>query len=183
MGPVTAIRTCYQRYFNYQDRAPRAEYLWFALFSILASRVLTFILVSQPYLAFVIDFFMFWLPGLAVSARRLHDTNKANWYLLLLVPSFAWTIVGLLPPIMVPTAWATIIGFGSLGVAVGGALALFTLCCLKGTVGPNRYGQESSQEAAARSRIGKVRAERDARLERRYQSLGARVRGRLGRNS
>ena len=141
MGLWESIKVCYfRKYFNFSDRAGRPEYLWFALYSILMGRVLTFVLAGAPYVALVIDIFGFWIPSLAVSARRLHDTNKSNWYLLLAAPALAWLLVGILPPIMVPSEWVDIIDLGCLAVALGGNVALFVLCCLQGTAGPNRYG-------------------------------------------
>jgi uncharacterized membrane protein YhaH (DUF805 family) len=34
------------------------------------------------------------LPGLAVAARRLHDTNRSGWLqLLILIPVIGWILV------------------------------------------------------------------------------------------
>jgi uncharacterized membrane protein YhaH (DUF805 family) len=83
-----AIGECFFNYANFRDRAARAEYWWWALF---ATVVLT--------IAWVLDFFVFrgWtigpfylvfalasmLPSLSVTVRRLHDTGRSGWWLLI----------------------------------------------------------------------------------------------------
>jgi len=119
-GPVgfgDAIAEAFRNMFNYQGRASRSAYWWFALFQVLAwvgVLILAFIFaaVHVPavsillYVAAVIGSI---LVGLPLTVRRLHDTDRSGfWYLIALVP------------------------FGGI------VLLVFTL--LEGTPGQNRFG-------------------------------------------
>ena len=78
MGFLEAVKTCFGKYATFSGRARRSEYWWFALLSF----ILSFIpVVNMIYgLAALI-------PGIAVCVRRLHDTGRSGWWLLLaLVP-------------------------------------------------------------------------------------------------
>jgi uncharacterized membrane protein YhaH (DUF805 family) len=55
------------------------------------------------------------VPGLAVLSRRLHDTGKSFW----------WVLIGLIPLL--------------------GAIVLLVFTCLPGTQGPNQYGSDPKQ--------------------------------------
>ena len=52
------------------------------------------------------------VPGIAVSVRRLHDTNKSGWWLLLCFVPFV------------------------------GSIVILVFMCLEGTKGANKYGDE-----------------------------------------
>jgi len=119
-GPVgfgDAIAEAFRNMFNYQGRASRSAYWWFALFQVLAwvgVLILAFIFaaVHVPavsillYVAAVIGSI---LVSLSLTVRRLHDSDKSGfWYLIAFVP------------------------FGGI------VLLVFTL--LEGTPGQNRFG-------------------------------------------
>ena len=78
-----------QNYTGFQGRAARTEYWMFVLFNLIASIVLSIIqkiLHLDPYLTSLYSLAVL-LPSLAVGARRLHDTGKSGWWLLLsLIP-------------------------------------------------------------------------------------------------
>jgi uncharacterized membrane protein YhaH (DUF805 family) len=85
-----SISTCFKKYVVFDGRASRSEFWWFALFTFLVSLVLGF--VSQA-LSSVFSLAVL-LPSLAVGARRLHDTDRSAWFLLLwLVPVVGWLIL------------------------------------------------------------------------------------------
>lgn len=92
-----AIRVCLTKYADFNGRATRAEFWWFALFITLVSAALGYL--SQE-LASVFSVAML-LPFLAAGARRLRDINKSGWWeLILLVPVgglIALAILWLLP--------------------------------------------------------------------------------------
>ena len=77
---------------NYADfggRASRSEYWWFYFFNAIVIIVLAMLTASarlpEPVLLVYIVGTI--IPSLAVSVRRLHDTNRSGWWLLLgLVP-------------------------------------------------------------------------------------------------
>jgi uncharacterized membrane protein YhaH (DUF805 family) len=82
------------------------------------------------------------VPSLAVSVRRLHDTNRAGWWLLLpMVPYF----LGFAMMFMAMTSQSLgMIGFGGVLMLIGfiGAIVLLVFYCLPGTPGPNDYGPD-----------------------------------------
>ncbi len=109
---VTAFRNAFKNYVNFQGRAGRGEYWWFVL-----STVLLYVLIgalAKVSGIFAIIGVLFYLaiilPGLALAARRLHDTDR----------SAAWILISLLPLI--------------------GSIWLLVLLVQKGTTAPNRYG-------------------------------------------
>lgn len=74
----------------FSGRARRQEYWMFVLFSILtilASMVIGFIIPILGLILYVGFALAALLPGLAVCVRRLHDTDKSGWWILInLVP-------------------------------------------------------------------------------------------------
>lgn len=116
MGLVEATRTCLKKYVDFTGRARRSEYWWFYLAGFLITAVLlvpavilffvgaasasgsdtsqvsagggvSFILAVILYgLAGLLSLALV-LPNLAVGVRRLHDTDRSGWWLLIgLVP-------------------------------------------------------------------------------------------------
>ena len=90
-----AVRTCFRKYVTFSGRAPRSEYWWFALFVFLVSLVLSVVDAAlfgdgtaevdaspaQPITGL-------WqlatlIPLLAAGWRRMHDTGRPGWYVLL----------------------------------------------------------------------------------------------------
>ena len=94
-----AVKSCLNQYCGFKGRASRAEYWWFILFCGLVSVVLVsvdLVLFSATQSEFfattgfggIWNLAMF-LPSLAVLVRRLHDTGKSAWWMLLYL-----TIIG-----------------------------------------------------------------------------------------
>lgn len=94
-----AVKSCFNQYCGFKGRASRAEFWWFALFTAIVGLVLGFVdgllFTSTENAFFALLGFsgLFWLgvflPALAVTARRLHDTDKSGWWMLLYL-----TIIG-----------------------------------------------------------------------------------------
>lgn len=85
-----AIKTCFSKYADFNGRATRSEYWWYVLFIVLVSIVLSEISGTLSVIFTLVTL----LPSLAVGARRLHDTNRSGWLLLLnLIPIVGWLIV------------------------------------------------------------------------------------------
>lgn len=84
-----AVQRCFKKYFDFSGRASRAEYWYFALFYFLVS--LPFMLHlfatgdAESLVAKIGDIISLALalPNLAVSTRRLHDTGRSGWWLLI----------------------------------------------------------------------------------------------------
>jgi uncharacterized membrane protein YhaH (DUF805 family) len=95
------------------------------------------------------------VPGLAVSVRRLHDVDRSGWWLIL---SFLPYLIGL-------ALFASVVATGSLGTLaiIGGILVLvgaiagivlLVWFCTSGTVGANRFGpdpMDTSEEDLVRT--------------------------------
>jgi len=108
------------KYADFTGRARRAEYWWFVLMNfivITAIAIVSLILYSVSDTLGVLGIVIYAVyalavivPGVAVAVRRLHDTNKSGWMIL----------VGLIP-------------------LVGGILIL-VFYFTDGDPGPNQYG-------------------------------------------
>lgn len=112
-----------KRYADFQGRSRRKEYWMFYLFYILASAALLMldmfgtggigaVLYSLFALALII-------PSLAVGVRRLHDTGRSGW----------WLLIALIPLI--------------------GAIVLLVFFVQDGTPGANRFGPSPKAEHTA----------------------------------
>jgi len=85
-----AISTCFNKYAEFVGRARRSEYWWFFLFVVLVDLVVSRLSTTVSVLALLALF----VPNLAVGVRRMHDTGKSGWYLLVgLIPIVGWIIV------------------------------------------------------------------------------------------
>ena len=115
-----------KQYAVFKGRARRKEYWFFILFNLIASVVLTAIdfmtglldaelgigLLSGLYSLAVL------VPSLAVTVRRLHDTDRSGW----------WLLIGLVPLL--------------------GAIVLLVFMLLDGTPGDNQHGANPKGAAA-----------------------------------
>ncbi len=83
-----------KKYAVFSGRARRKEYWMFTLFSTIIALVLGFIegivgiapQTNQSILAGIYSLGVL-IPGIAVSVRRLHDTGRSGW----------WVLIGLVP--------------------------------------------------------------------------------------
>jgi len=78
-----------KNYAGFSGRARRAEFWWFALIAFVLYVVA--IILDNVLGTVLVVYGLLWLalviPSLAVSIRRLHDTGRSGWFLLLnLVP-------------------------------------------------------------------------------------------------
>ncbi len=76
------------KYADFSGRARRSEYWYFLLFNMIALLVA---MMVDGILGYPIFYFLYalasFIPSLAVSIRRLHDTGRSGWFLLLsLIP-------------------------------------------------------------------------------------------------
>jgi len=85
-----AIRSAFARWNMFSGRAGGTEYWWFVLFG----TIVFALAIGLDHVAFGHDALfgamctlVFLMPYIAVAVRRLHDTNRSGWWLLLaLVP-------------------------------------------------------------------------------------------------
>ena len=116
------------RYADFSGRSRRREYWMFFLLNLLISLAVwtllavTFLagmsetemtVVMLPvFILYGLVVLAFMIPGLAVTVRRLHDTDRSGWTLLLAL------------------------------VPLVGAILLIVYYCTEGTPGPNRFGPD-----------------------------------------
>lgn len=88
-----AISTCLSKYATFTGRASRSEYWFFVLFTFLVGLVAGIIagIVGSEVLGYAIQI-AFWLPGLAVSIRRIHDVDKSGWFILVPIYGFILSV-------------------------------------------------------------------------------------------
>lgn len=84
-----------KNYVGFQGRARRKEYWMFTLFSIIVSVILSIVetVIGLPAVLTTLYSLAVLLPSLAVSVRRLHDTGRSGWWLLLSLIPLIGTIV------------------------------------------------------------------------------------------
>ena len=74
-------KTCFQKYATFTGVASRPEYWWFSLFQYIVY-VIFLIVFKSPALTL-----LWWLgtllPLFSAGVRRLHDTGRSGWWLLL----------------------------------------------------------------------------------------------------
>jgi uncharacterized membrane protein YhaH (DUF805 family) len=150
MSPIDWAKRPLQKYAVFSGRAPRAEYWWFTFAMIVVYLIASIVdnllglsgMIGGVYgpLALVVVLATL-VPSIAVGARRLHDTNRTGWWLL--VPAVPYVLALVLGR----AALASGGGMASLGIAgllmlVGGIAAILVIVFLvmAGTPGDNRYG-------------------------------------------
>jgi uncharacterized membrane protein YhaH (DUF805 family) len=116
-----------RQYAVFTGRARRTEYWMFTLFSVIISIVLavldnllglSFQAGSTGLLGLLYSLAVL-LPSIGVSIRRLHDTGRSGW----------WLLIGLVPLV--------------------GAIVLIVFFATAGNVGPNSHGQDPKASAPA----------------------------------
>jgi len=91
-----AIKSGFANYVTFRGRASRSEYWFWTLFAVLltvAGYIADTALFESPdpgLFAPLVSLGLF-LPGWAISIRRLHDLDRTGWWLLL-----ALTVVGII---------------------------------------------------------------------------------------
>ena len=113
-----------KKYTVFVGRASRAEYWYFSLVHTLVSILLSVLDFSLGYAHLLIGVGLLngvytlavMLPVAGVTIRRLHDTNRSGW----------WLLIAFIPLL--------------------GLIALLVMLTLKGTDGENPYGADAALE-------------------------------------
>ena len=96
MNFLESIQTCYKKFFDFSGRASKSEYWWFQLFNIIIY-VLSLIFQRDLALLFSILIIINLIPIYAAGVRRIHDSNKSGWFVLLsLIPIIGLYVLVLL---------------------------------------------------------------------------------------
>jgi uncharacterized membrane protein YhaH (DUF805 family) len=157
MTPIDWAKRPLERYADFVGRASRAEYWWFALAMLVVFIVIS-IIESMTGLKGMIGgvygplTLLLWLgtivPSLSVGVRRLHDTGRSGWWMLLLVPYLASAVLAL-----IALNAGNMTGLGSAGLlgilGLVCVIALLVFMVLPSTPGDNRYGPNPYGEATA----------------------------------
>jgi uncharacterized membrane protein YhaH (DUF805 family) len=115
-----------KKYADFSGRAQRAEYWFFTLFYVIFFLALSLVdgaaglfnvIYGVGVLSGLFALAMI-IPSISVSVRRLHDTSRSGW----------WLLIGLIPLI--------------------GAIVLLVFVCLDSTPGTNTYGPNPKETAA-----------------------------------
>jgi len=93
-----AIETCVRtKYATFSGRASRSEFWWFFLGTFIVNVVINILGRVSTTIGVVLSIVFFLatiVPILAVAARRLHDSGKSAWFLLLyLIPFIGWIVL------------------------------------------------------------------------------------------
>ena len=106
-----AVRSGFDHYTTFDGRASRPAFWWWFLFSVLVAIAANILdaLIGTVIVSIVVALGLL-LPNLSVSIRRLHDTDRTGW----------WILIGLIP----------IIGF----------IVLLVFYAQKSDPGENSYG-------------------------------------------
>ncbi len=99
-------------YCNFQGRASRSEYWWFFLFCFIVGAVIsTLFFWSETMETIVSGIFSLALilPSLGLAVRRMHDTGRSGWWILINLIPFIGALVfiyfAVQPSQPVPNQW------------------------------------------------------------------------------
>ncbi|MDI1318420.1 DUF805 domain-containing protein [Flavobacterium sp.] len=125
-------KVVFENYANFNGRARRSEYWYFALMNLilfivaaLLDNLLGFNFAPLPYgYLYALLGLATFIPGLAVAVRRLHDVGKSGWfYFIVLIP-------------------------------IIGAIWLLVLFFTEGDQGENQYGSDPKSSGEEINEIG-----------------------------
>ncbi len=162
-----------KRYAEFSGRSRRKEYWMWILFSILANIVLSIFdavlglggsattttssapgaigaagNLSGGLLSGIFSLAVL-LPNLSVSVRRLHDTDRSGWWILLPLVPLLFLAGGIIAgDAFVGVSSMIVAGVAFLGFFISGLL-LLVWYCTEGTRGPNRFGDDPKGDLPA----------------------------------
>ena len=90
-----AIRSGFDHYVKFDGRASRPAFWWWVLFLLLVDVAANLIdlAIGVPIFSTIVGLGLL-LPNLSVSIRRLHDTNRTGWWILIgLIPLIGWIVL------------------------------------------------------------------------------------------
>lgn len=85
-----------KKYADFSGRARRTEFWMFALFNVVIGVGLSIVegIFGGPGVLSGLYTLAVLIPGIAVGVRRLHDTNRSGWWLLIwFVPVVGWIVL------------------------------------------------------------------------------------------
>jgi uncharacterized membrane protein YhaH (DUF805 family) len=84
-----------QQYAVFEGRASRTEYWMFSLFNLLIAIALGFLesIIGTGGAIYGLYALLILIPSIAVTVRRLHDTSRSGWWLLIAFLPLIGTII------------------------------------------------------------------------------------------
>jgi uncharacterized membrane protein YhaH (DUF805 family) len=156
MTPTKATKSCLKKYATFAGRAQRGEYWWFLLVAITTSLVVSGfarLVIDAPLVQARVDSafaVLIFLPLVAAGYRRLHDTGRSGWLMLLAIASSAaaklLTVGGILNVSLIsPLATGRTMATAVIGVATANILWTLAVLAQPSQPGPNRYGPNPNE--------------------------------------
>jgi uncharacterized membrane protein YhaH (DUF805 family) len=157
-----AIPSVLTSYATFSGRARRSEYWWFYLFTILVG-IATSVIDAVLNTAFdneigivgALTSLALLVPTLAVTARRLHDTGRTGWWMLLpAIPLVATIVVAIAAVFSVlfssdaggnPALAVIVLLVACVLFTLTACITLIVFLCLDSHPGPNKYGPSPKQ--------------------------------------
>jgi uncharacterized membrane protein YhaH (DUF805 family) len=90
-----AVRSGFDHYVKFDGRASRPAFWWWVLFVLLVDVAANLIdlAIGAPIFSAITGLGLL-LPNISVSIRRLHDTNRSGWWILIgLIPLIGWIVL------------------------------------------------------------------------------------------
>jgi uncharacterized membrane protein YhaH (DUF805 family) len=91
-----AISDAFSKYATFRGRSSRAAYWWFYLFALIAviAALVIDVAIGTGGIVYGLVALALFLPNLAVTVRRLHDSGHSGWWLLIgLVPVVGFIVL------------------------------------------------------------------------------------------
>ncbi len=84
-----AVSACFKKYATFTGRANRSEYWYFFLFTLIIQILANTIgiVVGSDAIIWLV-YLGFFIPGISVTVRRMHDVDKSGWFMLIPIYSF-----------------------------------------------------------------------------------------------
>ena len=130
MGFIESISSAFNNYFNFKGRSSKSAFWYFVLFEVIYFFIAGILLGAvgandeTANLAILVLILPIMIPGIALTARRIHDFNQSGWMQCIFIPGFFAD---------------EFLGTGYVIYVVTFALFAF-YCSQKSTNGKNRFG-------------------------------------------
>lgn len=155
LGFMEAMKLGLNRLTDFKGRSRRSEYWWFMLAFLIVQYVINWIIefILPPLPTQIITLLLWFIP-LAVTTRRLHDTGRGGWWVLLSwAANAAYSIYfitsGIMDELLSVNADPTtvlkmftdpVLAVMSIVYTIT-AIALLVFCLLDGKPEDNKYGE------------------------------------------